>query len=98
MHLRRSLVAAASALALASTLSSCGFDYATDRVYTPAAGPIDRDATVDANVVMTGTGDFVEVQSAGEEATYSREQLDELLALAAKGCADLVEAQKTAIA
>ena len=58
----------------------------------------DRDATVDANVVMTGSGEFVEVQSSGEEATYSREQLDELLALASKGCVELVEAQKTAVA
>jgi ribonuclease PH len=57
----------------------------------------DRDANVDANVVMTGAGSFVEVQSAGEEATYSREQLDELLALAAKGCAELVEAQKATV-
>ena len=46
---------------------------------------------------MTGAGSFVEVQSAGEEATYSREQLDELLALAAKGCGELVEAQKAAV-
>ena len=64
MHLRRSLVAAASALALASTLSSCGFDYATDRVYTPAAGPIDRDATVDvlSAVIVSkapGSGTFI---------------------------------------
>lgn len=57
----------------------------------------DRDATVDANVVMTGGGEFVEVQSAGEEATYSRDQLDELLALAAKGCAELVDIQKNAV-
>ena len=57
----------------------------------------DRDATVDANVVMTGAGEFVEVQSSGEEATYSREQLDKLLALASKGCAELVEAQKAAV-
>ena len=47
--------------------------------------PEDRDASVDANVVMTGSGEFVEVQSSGEEATYSRSQLDELLDLAEKG-------------
>ena len=64
MHLRRSLAVAASALALATTLSSCGFDYATDRVYTPAAGPIDRDATVDvlSAVIVSkapGSGTFI---------------------------------------
>ena len=56
--------------------------------------PEDRDATVDANVVMTGSAQFVEVQSSGEEATYSRYQLDELLALSEKGIQELVELQK----
>ena len=56
--------------------------------------PEDRDASVDANVVMTGSGQFVEVQSSGEEATYSRSQLDELLALSEKGIQELVELQK----
>ena len=65
MHLRRSLALAAGALALAvPALSSCGFDYATDRIYTPAAGVNDRDATVDvlgAVVVSAeeGSGVFV---------------------------------------
>lgn len=45
----------------------------------------DRDATVDANIVMTGAGSFVEVQSSGEEAVFSRPQLDSLLDLAAAG-------------
>ena len=56
--------------------------------------PEDRDASVDANVVMTGSGEFVEVQSSGEEATYTREQLDELLGLAEKGIGELIDAQK----
>jgi hypothetical protein len=49
MQLRTSarLLASAGALLLAATLSSCGFDYATDRVYTPAAGVNNRDAKVD---------------------------------------------------
>ena len=57
--------------------------------------PEDRDASVDANVVMTGSGEFVEVQSSGEEATYSRAQLDELLDLAEKGIGELIELQKS---
>ena len=57
--------------------------------------PEDRDATVDANVVMTGSGQYVEVQSSGEEATFSRPQMNELLDLAEKGIGELVALQKS---
>jgi hypothetical protein len=58
------VLAAAGALALATALSSCGFDYSTDRVYTPGAGVNDRDARVDvlgAVVVSAqdGSGTFI---------------------------------------
>jgi ribonuclease PH len=49
----------------------------------------DKDAEVDFNVVMTGNGRFVEVQGNGEEATFSEEQLHELLALAKRGLKEL---------
>ena len=49
----------------------------------------DKDAEVDANVVMTGRGQFVEVQSSGEESTFSHAQLQTLLALAQKGLQEL---------
>lgn len=49
----------------------------------------DAAATVDMNVVMTGTGDLVEVQATGEEATFSRAELDTLLSLAERGLGDL---------
>jgi len=65
-----------------------------DRCVLDLDYPEDRDASVDANVVMTGAGQFVEVQSSGEEATYSRSQLDELLELAEKGIGELVDFQK----
>jgi ribonuclease PH len=45
----------------------------------------DRDANVDLNLVMTGHGDFIEVQAGGEEATFSRQQLDHLLKLGKVG-------------
>ena len=45
--LGRKLALAGAVLALALPLSSCGFDYATDRIYTPANGANQRDATVD---------------------------------------------------
>jgi ribonuclease PH len=59
--------------------------------------PEDRDASVDANIVMTGSGQFVEVQSAGEEATYNKSQLDEMLKLAEKGINELVIAQEASL-
>jgi len=45
----------------------------------------DKDADVDMNLVMTGAGQFVEVQGTGEEATFSRGQLDRLLKLGKVG-------------
>ncbi|MBL9214373.1 MAG: ribonuclease PH [Opitutaceae bacterium] len=53
----------------------------------------DKDAEVDANVVMTGRGQFVEVQSSGEESTFSHEQLQTLIALARRGLAELAARQ-----
>lgn len=54
----------------------------------------DSRARVDMNVVMTGTGEFIEVQGTGEEAPFNREQLNQLLALAEKGTQDLIAIQK----
>jgi ribonuclease PH len=57
----------------------------------------DRDAEVDFNVVMTGAGQFIEVQGTGEESTYTRTQLNALIDLAAKGIEDVAAAQKLAL-
>ena len=54
----------------------------------------DSRAEVDMNVVMTGSGRFVEVQGTAERMAFSRDELDELLALAEGGIAQLVEAQR----
>jgi len=59
--------------------------------------PEDKDATVDANIVMTGSGKFVEVQSSGEEATFTRDELNTLLDLGAKGITEINELQEAAI-
>ncbi len=53
----------------------------------------DKDAEVDANIVMTGRGQFVEVQGSGEETTFSAEQLQALLGLAQKGVKELATLQ-----
>ena len=58
----------------------------------------DKDAEVDFNIVMTGRGQFVEVQGAGEEATFSQGQLDSLLALAQRGLKDVAALQSAFLA
>ncbi|GAC1450296.1 MAG: ribonuclease PH [Ktedonobacterales bacterium] len=55
----------------------------------------DSHAEVDANVVMTDAGDFVEVQATAEGAPFSRSQLDALLALAEKGIRELQGLQRS---
>jgi ribonuclease PH len=57
----------------------------------------DKDADVDLNLVMTGRGDFIEVQAGGEEATFSRKQLDNLLDLGKHGIDTITRAQRAAL-
>ncbi|QCR33170.1 ribonuclease PH [Lysinibacillus sp. SGAir0095] len=57
----------------------------------------DSAAAVDMNLVMTGSGRFVEIQGTGEEATFSRSELNELLDLAEKGIRELIAIQKSAL-
>lgn len=54
----------------------------------------DSKAKVDMNVVMTGARAFVEVQGTGEEAPFTRAELDEMLALAEEAILKLIELQK----
>ena len=55
-------------------------------------------AETDMNVVVTGGGKFVEVQGTGEGVPFDRDELNQLLDLALKGCQDLTEIQKSALA
>ena len=57
----------------------------------------DSRAETDMNVVMTGAGSFVEVQGTAEGAPFNRAELDSLLGLAEKGCADLTRLQQEAL-
>jgi ribonuclease PH len=52
----------------------------------------------DMNVVMTGSGGFVEIQGTAEGAAFSRAEMDTLLGLADKGIRELVAAQRRALA
>jgi ribonuclease PH len=57
----------------------------------------DSRAEVDVNVVMNDMGEFIEVQATGEEGTFRRSALDELLDLAYKGIGELLALQQSAI-
>lgn len=57
----------------------------------------DRDAEVDLNLVMTGSGRLIEVQGSGEEATFTRKQLDALIDLGEAGVKAITTAQKKSL-
>ena len=59
--------------------------------------PMDFAAAVDMNVIMTGKGQFVEIQGTGEEATFSEKELGALLKLAKGSIKQLVAKQKSAL-
>ncbi|WP_454193872.1 ribonuclease PH [Paenibacillus sp. Marseille-Q7038] len=54
----------------------------------------DSKAKVDMNIVMTGSGEFVELQGTGEERPFSRKELDELLSLGELGVLEMIKLQK----
>jgi ribonuclease PH len=58
----------------------------------------DSTASVDMNVVMTGAGEFIELQATGEKTSFSDEQLAQLIALARKGVSELIDLQKRVLA
>ena len=57
----------------------------------------DSSADVDMNIVMTNKGEFVEVQGTGEEATFTQNDLMDLISLATKGCQQLYQVQRDAL-
>lgn len=78
----------------------------TDYLASVSAGVIDGEsrvdlnyeedsrAKVDINIVMTGKGAFVEIQGTGEDAPFTRDELEQLLALAEQAIGQLIERQK----
>ncbi len=54
----------------------------------------DSKAFVDMNIVMNDKGEFVEIQGTGEESTFTRKELNELLDLGEKGILELIEMEK----
>ena len=60
--------------------------------------PEDVAATVDMNLVMNGSGEFIELQGTGEESAYNDEQLAAMLAVGKAGIQQLLELQQAALA
>jgi ribonuclease PH len=56
----------------------------------------DEDSTseVDMNIIMTGSGKFIEIQGTAEREPFSKEEMDKLLVLAKKGVGELISAEK----
>ncbi|MFA5357195.1 MAG: ribonuclease PH [Candidatus Omnitrophota bacterium] len=54
----------------------------------------DSKAEVDMNIVMTSSGEFIEIQGTAERKTFNKEQMDKLLGLAQKGISELIDIQK----
>ena len=57
----------------------------------------DSTAIADCNVVMSGAGEFVEIQTTGEKRPFSKAELDEMLTLAESGIDELISLQKDAL-
>lgn len=66
----------------------------SDAVYLDLCYEEDSRAAVDLNLVMTGSDQFIEVQGTGEKSSYSRQQLDAMLAMGEAGIHELIEYQK----
>ena len=58
----------------------------------------DVEAETDANFVMTGAGNFVEIQGTAEQTPFTRAELDSLMALAGKGIGELTQLQLATLA
>ncbi len=58
----------------------------------------DSSADVDLNIAMNDKGEFIEIQGTGEQITFSRDQLDKMLNLGAKGIKAIISEQKAALA
>jgi len=57
----------------------------------------DSTADVDMNIVMTGSGEFIEVQGTAESAPFTRKQMERMAEIAQDGIKELLKAQKQAI-
>ena len=86
-----------STIPLKSAVAATSVGIVHSRILLDLCYDEDCNAEADFNVVMTGKGDFVEVQGTAETKPYSKETFDSVLALAEKGIKQLFEAQQSAL-
>ncbi|HPQ67850.1 MAG TPA: ribonuclease PH [bacterium] len=79
---------------LLDTIAAISVGIVDDEILLDLDYQEDKQASVDANFVITGEGRLVEVQATGEEATFTTEQLGELLAMAQTGVRKLTKIQR----
>ena len=87
----------ADAKAIATSVAAVSVGVVAGEVRLDLHYDDDVAADTDMNVVMTGDGRYVEVQGTAEGEPFDRGLLDELLALAAKGCGELTALQTAAL-
>lgn len=81
-------------LPLTDYLAATSVGIVNDEMMLDLAYEEDSHAQVDMNVVMTGNGEFVEVQATAEGRPYSDTELNDLLELAAEGIRELIEIER----
>lgn len=86
-----------SNLVLIDSVAAISVGIVSDEVRLDLHYDDDSAADVDMNVVMTGSGNLVEVQGTAEGKSFERSALDQMLDYAAKGCADLTKMQIAAL-
>ncbi|RPI83784.1 MAG: ribonuclease PH, partial [Planctomycetaceae bacterium] len=80
-----------------SSVAAVSLGLVNDRLLLDLDYSEDSRAQVDSNIVMTGAGEFVEIQGTAEGRTFTREQFDAQLQLAEAGVKQLRELQREAL-
>lgn len=88
------LPAAGQSFPVTDFLAAVSVGVINDAVLLDLCYEEDSRAGVDLNLVMTGSGTYIEVQGTGEKSTYSRQQLNDMLASGEAGIGKLIEYQK----
>jgi ribonuclease PH len=83
--------------ALKSSIAAISLGWVAGRLLLDLDYSEDHVADVDANIVMTGAEECVEIQATAENATYSRNQLNQMLDLATDGLRQLRQIQRAAL-
>ena len=86
-----------SRLPLGDSVAAVSVGIVEDTTVLDLDYPQDAAASVDMNVVMTGSGRFIEIQGTGEESTFSEDDLQSLLAAARLGIRQLTDIQRKSV-